>query len=157
DPLDRLGFSYDVWDPTQVGRTPGTNDLRLYRMVIWRLNDGVGTADTLSAADQSSIRAYLKQGGAFFMASMEQCSRLGALAFRREVLHVADFSEDAVVPGVEAFDADRISRNMSMNLEYSQYDNFWHEIIGVPDDISDTMTLLPYAAPIFLDSLAGEI
>ena len=136
DALGQLGITYDVWVPAQIGRSPGTNDLRPYRLVIWRLSDGVGAADTLSASDQNSIRVYLSQGGAFFMASMEQLTRLGAGAFRHDVLHVADFAEDAGVPSVNGIAGDSISAGMSMDLGYSQYDNFFHELLGVPDDIS---------------------
>src|SRR6266568_4621683 len=155
--LDQAAISYDVWDPAAVGRSPSTNDLRPYRMVIWRLNDGVFTSDTLSAADQKSIRAYLNQGGAFFMASMEQLSRIGNGFFRNDVLHVAAFNEDVGVPGVTGAAGDAITAGMSLALDYSQYDNFWHQAAQVPDDISDTLTPSSEAASIFFETALGQV
>jgi hypothetical protein len=146
--LSGTGVSYDVWDSAALGRSPGTNDLKPYRVVMWRFNDGVFSLDTLAAADQNSIRDYLNQGGSFFMASMEQLTRLGNGFFRRDVLHVADFAEDAGVPDIEGVTGDSITAGMSMTLGYTQYSNFWHEALEVPDDISDTLTLSPEAAPI---------
>ena len=127
--LDQLSISYDVWNPAQVGRTPGTNDYRPYRAVIWRFNDGLSAPDTLAPADQNALRSYLRSGGALFVASMEQLTRLGAGAFRHDVLHVADFGEDTGVPGVEGVGGDFISADMSMSLDYTQYNNSWHELI----------------------------
>ena len=146
--LNQAGVSYEVWNSVERGRSPGTNDLRPYRVVVWRFNDGVFSLDTLVAADQNSIRDYLNQGGSFFMASMEQLTRLGNGFFRRDVLHVTDFAEDATVPEIEGAAGDSITAGMNITLGYSQYANFWHEALGVPDDISDTMTLSTEAAPI---------
>src|SRR5207248_7624708 len=36
DPLNAAGVSYDVWDIQAGAPTPRTNDLRPYRVVIWR-------------------------------------------------------------------------------------------------------------------------
>jgi hypothetical protein len=155
DALNAAGVTYDVWDTTQVTRAPGLVDLKPYRVVIWRFNDGVLSADTLTADDQNAIRSYLNAGGSFFMASMEQLTRLGNGFFRRDVLHVPDFNEDVGVPDADGIDGDPISAGMSFSLEYSQYDNFFHQILGVPDDISDTMNPAPEASP-FLYDLFGE-
>jgi len=126
-------------------------------MVIWRFNDGVFSSDTLSAASQNSIRAYLNTGGSFFMASMEQLTRLGNGFFRRDVLHVPDFAVDAGVPGVIGLAGDSITAGMNMDFNYSQYSNFWHDALSVPDDISDNLTLDPNAAPILFDNSFGQI
>jgi hypothetical protein len=155
DTLTQAGLSHDIWDPSQVGRSPEFDDLRPYRAVIWRFNDGVLSSDTLSGADQNAIRSYVNAGGSFFMASMEQLTRLGKGFFRRDVLHVTDFSEDAGVISADGLNGDPITGGMSLPLEYSQYDNFFHQLLGVPDDISDTMVLGNDAAPIFYDP-SGE-
>ena len=86
------------------------------------------------------------------MASMEQLTRLGSGYFRRDILHVPDFAEDSGVDSAAGLLGDSITAGLTLALEYSQYSNFFHEFIGVPDDISDTMTLSPEAAPILLDS-----
>ncbi len=157
DPLTQLGISYDVWNTATVGRSPSTNNLRPYRVVIWRFNDGIGSTDTLSGTDQSSIRAYLNAGGSFFMASMEQLTRLGPGFFRNQILHVTDFSEDVGVPGVLGQDGDYITAGMDMGFDFSQYNNQWHDLLGVPDDISDTMVISRDASPILFDSTVGEV
>jgi hypothetical protein len=155
DGLAALGVSYDVWDIAQRG-SPTTNTLRPYRVVIWRFNDGPASADTLSVAEENTLAHYLQEGGAFFMASMEQLTRLGAGAFRRDVLHVSGVGVDAGVPGAYGLEGDSISSGMDLLLEYSQYDNFFHQLLGVPDDISDTMILQPEATPFLSDSMTGH-
>src|SRR5207302_8597045 len=106
---------------------------------------------TLSPADQSSIRTYLSQGGAFFMASMEQLTRLGSGSFRRQVFHVTDFAEDAGVESIDGLAGDAITAGMNMDLDYSQYDNAFRQFLGVPNDISDTMSLGAESDPILYD------
>jgi hypothetical protein len=155
--LNAIGITYDVWDPSVIGYTPSTNDLRPYQVVIWRFNDGVFSAETLSGADQDAVRAYLDQGGAFFMSSMEQLTRLGNGFFRNQVLHVSNFNEDVGVDGVTGVTGDSITSGMMMDLTYTQYSNFWHDALGVPDDISDTMLLAPEASSILVDSSFGDV
>src|SRR5262249_25372503 len=119
--LNQIGVTYDVWNPAQIGHTPGMANLLPYRLVIWRFNDGVFSTDTLSSADQNSIRDYLHEGGAFFMASMEQLTRLGNGFFRSQVLHISDFAEDAGVDSIAGVSGDAVSAGMNMALDYSQY------------------------------------
>ncbi len=124
DTLNQLGISFTVWDPAVAG-SPSTNDLRPYRLVIWRFTDGVyPPTTTLTATEQNSIRAYLSEGGAFFMASMEQLTRLGNGFFRNQVLHVTDVAVDAGVPGAEGLPGDSITAGMDLNLDYLQYLQF---------------------------------
>jgi hypothetical protein len=155
--LQQCGLTFDVWDPTVRGGLPGTNNLRPFRAVIWWFNDGVFSSETLSASDQGVMRRYLAEGGSFFMASMEQLTRLGGGFFRQNILHVASFNEDAGVPGVTGQLGDAISAGMNMAFDYSQYSNFWHDALGVPDDISDTMILTADASPILFETDFGEV
>src|SRR5207244_2390549 len=58
DALDQTGVSYEVWDLAERG-SPGTNDLRPFRVVMWRLNDSIGSQDTLSPQEQTALQSYL--------------------------------------------------------------------------------------------------
>jgi hypothetical protein len=156
--LTQCGMSFDVWDVASLGTMPAASDLRPFRVVIYWFNDGVFSGETLSAADQGAIRTYLDQGGSLFMASMEQLTRLGGGFFRQNVLHVADFNEDAGVPGVTGRQGDAISAGMNMAFDYSQYgNNIWHDYLGVPDDISDTMILTSDASAFLYETDFGEV
>src|SRR5262249_45264084 len=65
------------------------------------------------------------------------------------------FHEDAGVESIGGITGDPISTAVNMSLDYSQYDNFIHQFVGVPDDISDTMILASDAAPILYDDTGG--
>lgn len=154
--LDRTGFTYDVWDTIDLG-VPGTNDLHPYRVVIWRVSDSIGSQTTISAAAQANIRTYVNGGGGFLFTSMESLTRLGAVAFRTNVLHVESFDEDPGVPGVEGVDNDPITAGMNLELDYSAYHTDFHEILGISEDLSDTIKPIGDAEPIFFANDSGGI
>src|SRR5207248_9301027 len=58
DTLNAIGVSYDLWDIEGGAPSPRTNDLRPYRVVIWRVSDSIATDSTLTAQQQSAIRQY---------------------------------------------------------------------------------------------------
>jgi hypothetical protein len=160
DALDQTGFSYDIWETSERG-SPSANDLRPFRVVIWRLNDNplvslAAAPDTLSLEEQSAVRTYVNGGGSFFISSMELLTRLGNVPFRLDVLHVLAFEEDAMVPSVVGIEGDPVSRGLSLDLDYSAYNSDILELLGQDPDLADTITVATNAAPIFLETTSGR-
>ena len=155
DPLDQLKVSYDVWSTVHEGKSPGTNELKGYQAVVWRVNDSFGSSTSISPADQTAITTYVRSGGGFLLASMELLSRLGATAFVTNILQVTGFVADVGVPGILGRDGDPITAGMGMELDYSLYPTL--ELLDIGPDLSDTLTITPNAAPIFFDSVTDRI
>ena len=150
--LDQTGVSYDIWDHLELG-SPTLGDLRPYRIVIWRFSDSIGTQSTLSGAEQSAIQSYLNAGGAFFLASMEQLSRLGSTPFRTNVLHVESFAEDVGVPGIAGEENDPITAGINLELDYTPYAlGDVGDLLGISDDLSDTLSVTADASPILFST-----
>ncbi|MGC8742279.1 MAG: S8 family serine peptidase [Verrucomicrobiia bacterium] len=164
DPLNQAGINYEVWDVNKNG-LPTTNDLAVYRVVFWRVNDSlwgglVGYAG-LTAAEQNLLKTYVKGGGSLLLSSMELLSRMGtsaiSLDFRSNVLQVVSFNEDAGVSAIEGSPYDSISSGIDLGLDYSNYDSDFWELIGQTTDVSDTLIISTNAAPIFFDSASGDV
>ncbi|HVR34963.1 MAG TPA: S8 family serine peptidase, partial [Methylomirabilota bacterium] len=135
--LDQAGIRYDIWE-TEVNGSPALHDLIPYAVVIWRLPEFFGT---LQITEQEALTEYLDGGGALLIASMEATTRLtenGAEDFIRNVLHVAEYVEDAEVPALEGVEDDPISDGIAVNLDYTQYDFF--PGTGFGPDFSDHLT-----------------
>lgn len=156
DALSQIGVTYDVWDIQSGAPSPTLNDLSPYRVVIWRLSDSICSVDTLTSAERNTIQQYLNAGGSFLMASMEQLTRLGNSAFRRDVLHVVDFSEDIGVPSVSGVTGNPITSGMNLALDYSAYHTEFHDLLEIPDDLADTITPSTNAT-LILEESSGEI
>lgn len=156
--LDQTGLDYEIWTVSEQG-SPGTNILHAYPVVIWRVNDslwgGFAAYQGLTPTEQTTLTRYVQDGGSLLLTSMELLSRMGntasALAFRTNVLHLANFAEDTSVTYAEGVDNDIIADGMSLSLDYSQYDNEFWELIGQSPNVSDTITPSSDASPIFLD------
>ncbi len=151
DALAETGVTFDVWNIDENG-SPTLADIKPYRTVFWRILefDFVG----LTADEQTTIRNYLKGGGALMIASMELLSRMDSSpSFRSEVLQVQDFTVDATVPGITGIEFDSISNGMDMALDYSAFVAL--EPLG-QTDFSDTFTPSTNAIPIFLDYDTGK-
>lgn len=164
DPLNQAGINYEVWDVNKNG-LPTTNDLAVYRVVFWRVNDSlwgglVGYAG-LTAAEQNLLKTYVKGGGSLLLSSMELLSRMGtsatSLDFRSNVLQVISFNEDAGVSAIEGSPYDSVSSGIDLGLDYSNYDSDFWELIGQTTDVSDTLVISTNAAPIFFDSASGDV
>ncbi len=155
DALDQVGVSYEVWNINQMTRSPGTNDLRQFPVVIWRINDSFGSDTALSPADQGAIQAYVNGGGSFFMASMELLNRLANSPFVLNTLHILSVTTDVGVPSVNGIPNDSISDGMGMTLDYSAYPPL--SLLGLGPDFSDVMTISSNAAPIFLDGVSNRV
>jgi hypothetical protein len=159
DALNQTHISYEVWDLSQPDSpSPTKDDLRPYRVVIWRVTDSLLSAATLTPAQQAAVSAYVDGGGSLFLASMEVLTRLGANSpFRTNVLHVQAFDEDVGVPEVYGMDNDPISNGMDLVLDYSAYDNDIIDQLGQSPDAADTLTISTNAAPIFFESSSNRI
>ena len=155
-PLDQTGISYDVWDVSQRGY-PGTNDLRPFRVVIWRLNDNPLSQDTIDPQQQTALQNYVNGGGGLFIASMELLSRLGDVPFRTNVLQVVAFAEDAGVASADGEDNDVISSGMSLPLDYTVFDSDFLQLLNQDPDVADTLTISTNATPIFFDGGSGAV
>ena len=129
DALDQSGLSYEVWEVSNRG-SPGTNDLRPFRVVIWRLNDNPLATDTLDPSQQAALQNYVKSGGSIFISSMELLSRLENVPFRTNVLQVQAFNEDAGVEEADGSGNDFISSGMALRLDYSVYDSDILQLLG---------------------------
>jgi len=166
--LAQNGVSYDVWNATTASAAlPGFTTMRPYPVVIWRVNDSFyRSSDSIPAAQQSALQQYLNGGGSFFMASMEILSRLGPVPFRTNVFFCQTFvpndffagcvncDEDAGVVAMEGETGDPISRNIYVNLNYSNYPEF--EEFGIGPDVSDTFGPNTNAAPMLFDVTTGK-
>lgn len=154
DPLDDLGMAYDVWDVQTLG-SPTAQDLRTYRVVLWRIAEFSTTTPTgFTLAEQTAIRQYLNSGGSIFIASMELISRLGLNSpFVREVLRVSNFTEDATVASVDGVPNDAIGNGLSLELDYSVDYNY----LGILElNFSDTFTPGTGAEGILTDFDTGD-
>jgi hypothetical protein len=160
DAMDRTGMSYEVWNVREQRRSPGLDDLKPYSVVMWRINDSFyESSRTLSATDQRTITEYLAQGGGFFMSSMDLLTTMGPVAFRTNVLHVAEFQEDVGAEFIEAAEFESVTAGIEeLQLDYSNYPVFELEPIlpNIGPDLSDTMILTTNAAPILVTT-SGEV
>jgi hypothetical protein len=138
------------------GISPTYNDLKPYHAVLWRLSDNVFLSDTLSPAEQSAVQQYVAGGGGFFLASMEQLTRLSA-TFKHDLLQVDSFIEDDTAPAAVGVTGNPLTAGMNMVLDYSSYQTESYQELGVPDDVSDTFTPTTNAVPILQDGFGGVI
>lgn len=165
-PLADTGIPFEVWNVSALG-LPSLATLRNFRVVIWRVNDslwgGLVGYPGLSAAERSLLTGYVTNGGGLCIASMELLSRMGtggdAVAFRQNILRVAAFNEDNGTSGVDGaigYDSDPIAAGMGLLLNYDNYaDDFW-ELIGASPNVSDTLTPITNAAPVFFDAATSQ-
>jgi hypothetical protein len=149
DALDGTGVSYDVWDLQALGKTPTLDNLKPYRVVIWRVPElNAAITDT----DARNILDYLNGGGSLFIASMELLSRLdesGLNNFARNALHVDSFLPDQDVKAIVGLSSSSLTSGLNLELDFSQ----WPDFFGFLDLTtgSDTFTPGTNAAPILLD------
>jgi hypothetical protein len=86
DSLDPLTYTYGV-----TTTPPDAETLSRYGGVIWLTgNDGV---DTLTAADQVNLAAYLDEGGLLFLSGQDIGFDIGHTSFYADYLH-ADYDSD---------------------------------------------------------------
>ena len=161
--LTQLGVSYEVWD-TSVNGSPGLTNLLPYRCVIWRLPEFL---DTWTLPEQNSLRDYVAGGGSLFVASMDVLSRLeegGFNSAKLAMLHTQSYivdNEPGDVPDVIGAANDPIGNGIDVGLDYTPYNDpdplGFKNLVGIPDDISDSFTPEANAAPVFYNSFGETI
>ncbi|MFN7140231.1 MAG: S8 family serine peptidase, partial [Limisphaerales bacterium] len=155
DALSQVGVSFEVWHVPTNG-SPTLNDLRPFQAVIWRVPEFFGS---FSPGERTAVTAYLEQGGGFLLSTMDGLTRLGesgGASFRTNVLRVLDFAEDVGASDVFGFNNDPITSGIDISLDYSPYEDPWKELLGIPEDISDTLVIAPEASPILFES-SGKV
>lgn len=172
DALSGTGVSYEVWNIETEGQ-PALSDLLPFRVVIWRINDSFYDGTSLSLAQQTMIEQYLKRDGAFMLASMEILTRLGSVAFRTNVLGVAEFTagdpndpfgdcmgcdQDHGMTTLEGLPGDSIGAGVLLPMNYDAYPVFELEPIfpNIGPDFTDTFNASTNAVPIFVDADSGR-
>jgi len=163
------GFQFMHWKVTDRG-APVLSDIMPFRVVIWRTTDDVinyeGTNNTLTPQQQFMLQSYLNSGGAFFMSSMGILTQLGDVAFRSDVLQVAQFAqnadpffpctgcdEDAGAPSILGAANNPIARGMNVALDFSDYPSFdLGDGTTFGPDFSDTFVPSTNALVISIDS-----
>ncbi|MGZ8899605.1 MAG: S8 family serine peptidase, partial [Limisphaerales bacterium] len=164
--LDRTGVEYEVWD-TETEGSPKVEDLKPFRVVIWRVNDSFYEShNTLSQSQQTAITEYLATGGSFLASSMELLTRIGDVPFRTNILQVAGFTqnpdpfnecpdcdEDYGAESIEGADLDSFTSGLLTDLDYGNYPryDFGGIIPDIGPDVSDSFVPTTNAVPIFFE------
>jgi hypothetical protein len=156
--LDALRVDYEVWDTSVVGRAPTVNELRPYRLLIWRPEELAAPLPGMTPAVQS----YVRSGGSLFVVSHDLLTRLnempGGTNFISEVLHVRDFGADFGANSIRAVPGDLAGAGVSVELDYSNFpEGFIVDLLfslsGLSgwSDVPDHVTPAADAAPVFLE------
>lgn len=157
DPLDALGYRYELWSLDEMGSLPLLEDLIAYDAVIWRLND-MNYLDLVStylipAENLEAIVAYVQRGGAFFLSSMEILS-WGSPAFQNQVLHVASYTEDTEAPFILGVPGSSIGNSVDLWLDYSEFPRI-SDFYELGPDLSDTFVVGEGASAVFHGELGA--
>lgn len=155
--LDALRVDYEVWNTLEVGRGPTADELRPYRLVVWRPEEGAAPVPGILAA----VRAYVQAGGSLFVVSHDLLTRLsetaGGPAFMTEVLHVKTFGADFGANAIAALPGDIAGAGVTVDLDYSSFpEGFIVDLLfslsGISGwwDVPDHVTPGDDAAPVFL-------
>jgi len=156
--LDALRVDYEVWDTSVEHRTPSADELRPYRLVVWRPEE----ADHVLLPNMTTaVRSYLDGGGSLFVVSHDLLTRLteipGGTNFLREVLHVEGFQVDAGAVGIGAVPGDVAGAGLQTDLNYDEFPSgFLVDLLfslnGLSGwtDVTDHINPGPEAAPVFL-------
>ena len=160
DALNQVGLSYEVWDVASVESSPTFDELKPFKVVIWRLPEFLFGSAPLSASERTAITSYLTNGGSLLIASMEAPSRLnegGADSFTTNVLQILNYTADAGAPAIVGTDNEPISSGIDIELDYSFYEDDFKANLEIPADASDTLEISTNAAPILFNSSSGDI
>ncbi len=119
-PLDALQLPYEVWDTSVQGRAPTVDELRQYPLVLWRPEEESAVLPGIVPA----LTAYVRQGGALFVASFDILSRLAeaqATNFMQQVLHVANFQVDQGANQLVSAPGDPVGDGSNIPLNYDSF------------------------------------
>jgi hypothetical protein len=149
--LDALGIEYEIWDTTERGIAPTAEQLKLYRLVLWRPEELQGPPPGILAA----MSGYVASGGSLFVASFDLLTRLKELnqsAFGLQTLKVASFQEDFGAVQVTSVPGDPVGSGAQVDLDYSEFPSgFLIDILGIVWETGpDSLQLSTNAAPVFV-------
>lgn len=147
--LDALGVEYEVWDTKARGAAPTAEQLRPYRLVLWRPEELQAPPPGMVPA----IASYVAGGGALFTASFDLLTRLKELnlgSFAAATLRVDSFLEDRGATRITAVRGDPVGAGADMDLDYSAFPSgFLIDLLGIVwEDGPDHLTLSTNAAPV---------
>jgi len=91
-PLGNLKTRYDLWEVHTAG-SPPAGLLADYRVVVWFTGDQ--SQQTLTAADQAALAAYLDGGGKLLLSGQDIGQDLAGSAFYQDYLHATLVEDDA--------------------------------------------------------------
>lgn len=149
--LDQLGIEYEVWDLAERGVAPKAEDLRPYRLVLWRPEELAAPTPGITSA----LTSYVQAGGALFAASFDLPTRLREAAqtsFLSNVLQVAGFEEDRGALALRAVPGEPAGGGLALDLDYSSFPSgFIIDLLGIDWTFGpDHLQLASAAAPVFL-------
>ncbi len=158
DALDALRVDYEVWNTLEVGRGPNADELRPYRLVVWRPEEIASPVPGILGAVQS----YVETGGSLFVVSHDLLTRLsetaGGAAFMTNVLHVKAFGADFGATSIAAIPGDIAGAGVTVDLDYGNFpEGFIVDLLfslnGLSgwSDVPDHLTPAEDAAPVFLE------
>jgi hypothetical protein len=100
--LDALAKRYSTLDTSAARETLGPEFLTQYQVVVWFTGDQY--SDTLSAADQQALQAFLNAGGSLFITGQDIGYDIRDSDFYKNSLHarwVADTASSKTVTGAD--------------------------------------------------------
>jgi hypothetical protein len=145
--MDALSLNYEVWNISELGAVPKTEDLKRYRLVFWRPEELGPPPAGLTTA----LGAYVQAGGSLFVSSFDLLSRLtegGTTNFIGDVLHVASFQEDTGASSLAAVPGEPVGGGIALDLNYDSFPDLLG-LINWPDG-PDSLVAGTNAAPTFL-------
>ncbi len=149
--LDALGIDYEVWDTRERGMAPSAEQLKPYRLVLWRPEELQAPPPGIL----TSMAAYVASGGSLFVASFDLLTRLKELnqtAFATQTLRVASFQEDFGALRVTSVPGDPVGAGSRIDLDYADFPSgLFIDLLGIVwEDGPDHLQVSTNAAPIFL-------
>ena len=156
--LDALDLDYDVWDTSVANRAPRASELRPYRLVAWRPEEGGALLPGMTTA----VADYVASGGSLFVVSHDLLSRLsevpGESGFISNLLHVSSFQADQGALTLHSVPGDVAGAGVNADLNYDTFPSgdlmeslFW-PFVGLDGwmDVTDHINPTADAAPVFL-------
>ncbi len=156
--LDAAGIDYEVWDTAARGGAPTAEQLKAYRLVLWRPEELQGPPPGITAA----LAAYVANGGALFVASFDLLSRLSEASlqsFATGTLHVASELVDRGANSIVAVHGDPVGAGVRLDLDYDAFPSgIFIDLLGIvwPDG-PDHLQLGADAAPVFVQEGGGLV
>ncbi|MBI2925853.1 MAG: S8 family serine peptidase [Verrucomicrobia bacterium] len=156
--LDQLGIEYEIWDIGERGVGPKADDLKQYRLVLWRPEELAAPTPGITGA----LTSYVQAGGALFAASFDLPTRLKEAtqtSFMSNVLHVASFDEDRGALAIHAVPGEPVGGGLALDLDYSNFPSGdVIDFLGIdwtfgPDHLQSSGD----AAPVFLQEVGRVV